>query len=316
MTGGHDGKRKLASMTDRELLELSTACVEELRERGVVRTGNAPLDDYAEWLAAKAFSGELAPNAERSFDLTTGAGVRVQVKSRRVSNPPRPGQLQTSTFRSWGFDQALLMLVDERTYEVRRASLIPQPVVEELSRYVAHVNGSNAYMTEDLMGHAEAVDMTGLLQAAAGDAPTSDGTEPRRTPRRSAPLRAQPVRSASAPPMREQPTATPPASSAEPKLDWIWLTDGAIDDFRQWRIEGGATYASAQSYTSGAKRFVRFCRSEEVRPTEASVAAFHSSMLRKAELSPGSISDYRSHARKFVEFLETTRAIARRARLE
>lgn len=132
-----DAVARLQELSDRELLELSGACVEELRERGVVRTGNAPLGDYAEWLAAKAFSGELAPNSERSYDLTTGAGIRIQVKARRVSDPPKPGQLQTSPFRSWGFDQALLMLVDERTYEVRRASLVPQPVVEELSRYVS-----------------------------------------------------------------------------------------------------------------------------------------------------------------------------------
>lgn len=213
------GLDDVSSLTDRELLALSSLCVEELRERGVVRTRNAPLGDYAEWLAAKAFSGELAPNSERSFDLTTGAGVQIQVKARRVSNPPNPGQLQTSPFRSWGFDQALLVLVDEHSYEVRRASLIPRAVVEELSRYVAHVNGSNAYMTEDLMGHAEAVDVTGLLRAAAGDSPLPEPTESRRSPRRAAPLRAEPVRSVSAPPAQtpSQRPSDEASSVAEPR---------------------------------------------------------------------------------------------------
>ena len=296
----------LSDMADRQLLALSAACVAELRERGVVRTGNAPLGDYAEWLAAKAFSGELAPNSERSFDLTTPAGVRIQVKSRRVSTPPNPGQLQTSPFRSWGFDQALLMLVDEKTYEIRRASLLPREVVEAMSRYVAHINGSNAYMTEDLMGHDEAIDVTGLLRAAAGDEPRP--AEPAPRPQQ----RTQPLRAAAAPPALPPPP--PPASAPRTRpdpdttVDWIWMANGAIDEFRQWRIQGGATAASAQSYTSGAKAFVRFCRAEGLGVVDG-LEPFPGHLTRKGELSSKSISDYCSHARKFVEFLRVRRVV-------
>lgn len=49
-----------------ELLALSKAIVTELRSRGVVRTANAPAGDYAEYLVALAYGGELAPNSEKS----------------------------------------------------------------------------------------------------------------------------------------------------------------------------------------------------------------------------------------------------------
>ena len=53
------------------LLGLSRAILRELKERGVVRTGNAPTGDYAELLVCQVTGGELAPNSERSWDVRT-----------------------------------------------------------------------------------------------------------------------------------------------------------------------------------------------------------------------------------------------------
>jgi hypothetical protein len=150
-----------------ELLRLSAAASAELRRRGVLRTGNAPLGDYIEWLAARALGGQLAPNSEKSYDLETPDRRRVQVKSRRVDAAARPGQLQTSPFRSWEFDEALLVLVDPDTFLVRRASLVPRAAVEKASRYSKHVNGRFVMMDDSLMGHPASRDVTEQLQTAA-----------------------------------------------------------------------------------------------------------------------------------------------------
>ncbi|MBN6039981.1 hypothetical protein [Amycolatopsis sp. 195334CR] len=48
-----------------ELLGRYAAILAELRERGVVRTRNAPLGDYAEHLATKVYGGTLAANWAR-----------------------------------------------------------------------------------------------------------------------------------------------------------------------------------------------------------------------------------------------------------
>lgn len=98
-----------AALTNAQLFAQFSASLRELRVRDVLRTNNQPAGDYAEWLAQRALGGVLAPNAEKSFDLTTDDGTLVQVKARSVSPRIKFGQLETSVFRSWDFDQALLV---------------------------------------------------------------------------------------------------------------------------------------------------------------------------------------------------------------
>jgi len=50
-----------------DLLAAYAAILQELRDRGVVRTRNAPLGDYAEYLVAEVYGGELAANSVKSL---------------------------------------------------------------------------------------------------------------------------------------------------------------------------------------------------------------------------------------------------------
>ncbi|WP_374576440.1 hypothetical protein, partial [Phenylobacterium sp.] len=68
----------------RELLVLHGQIMDELREREIVRTGNGPVGDYAEVLFSRAFGWRLEPNSAAGYDATDGAGVRYQIKARRV----------------------------------------------------------------------------------------------------------------------------------------------------------------------------------------------------------------------------------------
>ncbi|UJW36924.1 hypothetical protein L3Q67_44990 (plasmid) [Saccharothrix sp. AJ9571] len=77
----------------------SAASLQELRERGVVRT-RAPLGDYAEYLAMRVYGGELAANSGKSYDLLAADGRRVQVKARTVGAATRAGAV-FSAFRSF-----------------------------------------------------------------------------------------------------------------------------------------------------------------------------------------------------------------------
>lgn len=153
-----------------ELLQAYARILGELRRRGIVRSANAPAGDYAEWLCWKALGGALEPNSKKSYDLLDGDARRVQVKARVVSDPPNPGQLQSSPFRSWDFSHAAFVLLDERTYLVRQASLLPAEVFargDNLARRIDHVNGWCVYMTPAVMNHPSGVDITDALNAAA-----------------------------------------------------------------------------------------------------------------------------------------------------
>lgn len=148
------------------LLASYRAIMRELRERGVTRTGNAPTGDYAEYLVNKLVRGELAPNSEKSFDVTGFTGTRYQVKSRVIDGGI--GQRQLSPFRSWDFDLAAIVLFND-DYGIRSAVFVPVDVVRERSRFVAHVNGHVTQANDDLLGHHDVQDVTARLREVAGD---------------------------------------------------------------------------------------------------------------------------------------------------
>jgi hypothetical protein len=117
----------LTDMRAGELLGLSRSILAELRQRGVIRTGNAPAGDYAELLVRVATGGELAPNSQKSWDVLTPAAERLQVKARVVTNPRTQGERQLSVFRSWDFDAVVIVLFDDG-FGVWRAVRVPVAV--------------------------------------------------------------------------------------------------------------------------------------------------------------------------------------------
>jgi hypothetical protein len=108
----------LEQMTTAEILALNRQTLHELYRRGVIRTLNAPTGDWAELLVATAYGGELAPNSEKSFDVASPDGRRLQVKG-RILDPDRVGSQILSAIRSWDFDACVVVLLST----LRRISL-------------------------------------------------------------------------------------------------------------------------------------------------------------------------------------------------
>jgi len=159
----------LNSLTTRELLALHGGTLAELRVRGVVRTANGPAGDYAEALVAKALDGTLAPNSEKSWDVVLADGTRLQVKSRVISNPERPGQRQLSPFRSWGFDSLVIVLFNS-DYTVAEAVRLPADIARASASYRSHVNGHILQARPALM--RSGLDLQPLLnQEESGEGP-------------------------------------------------------------------------------------------------------------------------------------------------
>ena len=51
----------LSTFSESDLFSMYRAILSELKSRGVIRTENAPVGDYAEYLVATALGGQLAP---------------------------------------------------------------------------------------------------------------------------------------------------------------------------------------------------------------------------------------------------------------
>lgn len=152
----------------RALLQAHAAILDELRTREIVRTGNAPLGDFAEHLFARAFSWRLAPNSASGHDATDAAGLRFQIKCRRLRNGA-PGERQLSVIRAlperkFDYLAAVLFAPD---FHVSKAALIPHAVVTSRASHIPHVNGWR-FILDDVVWSLPGVrDVTASLAAVA-----------------------------------------------------------------------------------------------------------------------------------------------------
>ena len=154
--------------TVKELLELHAAILEELRERKIVRSSNAPLGDYAELLFKIAFSWTLEHNASSGHDATDAAGNRYQIKSCRMTQ--HNGSRQLSFIRrlpdkTFDFLASALFNAD---YSIRRAAIVPHVLLEPRCRFSKHTNGWLFKLEDDVWDMPGVRDVTHELKAAAG----------------------------------------------------------------------------------------------------------------------------------------------------
>jgi hypothetical protein len=158
----------LAGLATNELLSRYSAVLEELRERGIARTGNAPLGDYAEYLFAKALHWQLADNSVAGHDATDRAGLRFQIKARRLRTGSA-GERQLGILRNLpaaNFD-FLAAVLFARDFSVWRAALIPHSQVLARSSHIKHVNGWRFILDDGVWGLAGVRDVTSDLKGAA-----------------------------------------------------------------------------------------------------------------------------------------------------
>lgn len=113
----------LTDIRSRSTLDLLAAYVEildELVRRNVIRTRNAPAGDLAERVVAAAYSGELAANSSKSWDVRASDGRLLQVKSRVIGPDTRRSQV-FSPFRTFDFDACVFVIFDARDYSISNA---------------------------------------------------------------------------------------------------------------------------------------------------------------------------------------------------
>lgn len=131
-----------------------------LRERGVVRSANGPVADYAEGLVARALSLTPLPRSTKGCDALDAHGKRYEIKSRRVTKQNKSSQLSfIRNLDACHFDYLVGVLFDE-DFAVRRACVIPHSVSLAVARYNQHVNGSILHLRPTLWERAEVRDVT------------------------------------------------------------------------------------------------------------------------------------------------------------
>jgi hypothetical protein len=154
-----------ATYSAAQLLLLHGQVAEELRERGITRTSNNPTGDLAEYLFCKAFDWAQADNSKANIDAICPAGVRYQIKGRRVTRHNKSRQL--SAIRDLGgahFD-FLAGVIFSEDYTVLRAAIIPPVLVNERATFVARTNSHKFILRDDVWDAPQVRDVTAELRA-------------------------------------------------------------------------------------------------------------------------------------------------------
>lgn len=147
-----------------ELLKMHAAIMETLRDRKILRSANNPTGDLAEYLFCTAFGWEQEDNSKKSYDATDAAGIKYQIKGRRIHQRNKSRQL--SAIRDLdGFDVLAVVLFDD-DYKITRAALIPSARISEGSTYIAHTNSYRFMARDAVWSLGDVVDVTEKLLAA------------------------------------------------------------------------------------------------------------------------------------------------------
>jgi len=161
----------LGSLTTLDLLSLYASVLNELRDRGVTRSTNNPVADYAEALVSEALGLSLNPKSTTGFDAVDGEGVRYEIKARRLT--PHNSSRQLSAIR--GLDdrhfEYLVGVLFGEGFEVHRACVVPYEVVVNNSTYRTHTNAWVFHLRDEVWRLPSVRDVTDPVRRAQGDDP-------------------------------------------------------------------------------------------------------------------------------------------------
>lgn len=159
--------RLLQDVPTTTLLERFSAILHELKERGVMRTGNNPVADYAERLVAKALDLELLGNSTTGHDAVDAGGTRYEIKARRVQPGTKSHQLSAIRKLDAHHFDFLVAVLFTADFRVERALLIPYDIVQATATYVPHTNAWTLIVRSSLWENSAVSDLTDDVAAAA-----------------------------------------------------------------------------------------------------------------------------------------------------
>jgi hypothetical protein len=156
----------LGSLSILQLLAVHARVLGELRTRGVLRTTNNPVADYAELLVCRALSLIPAPNSEKGHDATDADGKRYEIKARRQTKESRPTRFSAIRGLEEGHFDFLVAVLFTEDFRVHRAAMLTREAVAQRAFWQKHVNGWILPLGESLWYDESAQDVTARIRGA------------------------------------------------------------------------------------------------------------------------------------------------------
>lgn len=154
----------LSALSIAELLAAHCSVIGELQRRGVLRSGNNPTGDYAEWLVSAKLGLELAGRSSKGYDAIDAQKIKYEIKARRVT--PENPSTQMSPIRNLAgshFD-FLIAVVFDSNWSVTAAAKIPHSVISTVASFKRHVNGHVMHLRPSVFSVAGVEDVTLVLR--------------------------------------------------------------------------------------------------------------------------------------------------------
>lgn len=151
----------LDAMTAKQLLSLYADLLNTLKSKGITRSTNNPLADYAENLVAGGLNLSLARKSNAGYDaIDESSGLRYEVKARRITSHNRSRQLGAlRNLESKPFDFLVAVLFNE-DFSILRAAQIPLETVTDLADFVGHTNSYKLILRDSVFDDERVKDIT------------------------------------------------------------------------------------------------------------------------------------------------------------
>lgn len=152
----------LSDLSPQALLGLHAEVSAELRKRGICRSSNNPVADFAEGLVAKALGLTLAKGSTTGFDATDSSGRRYEIKARRMTGSSKASMLSAIRGLEKKHFDFLVAVIFNEDYTVQRAVQLPHDTVQRIAKFRKHVN-AHIVMIRDMWKAEGARDITRKL---------------------------------------------------------------------------------------------------------------------------------------------------------
>jgi hypothetical protein len=131
----------LRRLTVRQLLQLHASAVDELRRRGVVKSTNNPIADYAEALACHALGLVPSATSTKGYDATDSRHNRFEIKARRRATDTTPTRFSAIRDLNGRHFRYLVLVLFRDDYTVERGAVLTVSAVRKRAFYQKHING-------------------------------------------------------------------------------------------------------------------------------------------------------------------------------
>jgi len=147
----------LKSISELGLLQLYAELIEELRDRGIIRSGNNPVADYAEKVAVERLGLNRAGKEEKGYDALDKKGKKYQIKGRRITRHNKFRQLSVIRNLDGKLFDFLIAVIFDEAFNILEIWKIPYEFVKEHSRFSEHQNGHIFYVKPEILTLREGV---------------------------------------------------------------------------------------------------------------------------------------------------------------